>query len=324
MIRSFGWQDLPTLYRYRHQGVFLNSALLATRGADLIPGMLSAGLHPATGLITWVCKEDCDDQPLIGQTLHTGSLPSARISFLAPKEGLDSPSIQKLLEQLAYQAGQRGAFHLLAEIETNSSIYEALRRAGFASYIRQRIWQWDRISKRPARQNGWKKAHLGDLPRLQSLYRQVAPEFISQIEPLTSGTFLPCLVYSDGSKLISFAEIRYGGHGIWVKPTIQPDLENVDQLLADLIQDIPDRRSRPLYFCVRAYQARLEPALEDMGGIPSPEQTVMVKHMAAQQKVRETFKLPNLERQPETPLAHTHRNAYSSGEHISHASAKNH
>jgi len=323
MIRSFGWRDLPTLYRYRHQGVFLNSALLATRGNGLIPSVLFAGLNPATGLITWVCKEDCDERPLIGQSLHTGLSPSARISFLAPKEGLNSPSTQKLLEQIAHQAGQRGAFHLLAEVESNSSIFEALRRAGFATYARQRIWQSHQTSKRPVRNNGWRMTQFGDRPRIQALYRQVVPEFIAQIEPLNGAAFTPYLAYFDGSELIGFAEISYGGHGIWTRLYFKTELKDVDELLDDLIQGIPDRRSRPLYFCVRAYQPHLEPAFEAMGAIPSPEQTVMVKHMAAHQKFRETFKLPNLDGQPETPMAHTSRNAISSGDIISHASTKN-
>ena len=319
MIRPLGWRDLPTLYRYRQQGVFLNSALLATRGTGLIPSVLSAVLNPATGLITWVCKEACDEQPLMGQSLHSGSSPSARVSFLAPKDALDSPSTQKLLEQLAHQAGQRGAFHLLAEVETNSLIFEALRRAGFAAHARQRVWRWNQPTQRSREPNGWRIIHFGDLPRLQALYRQVVPEFIFHIEPLNGRTSLPGLAYYDSTGLIAFAEIRYGGHGIWIKPYNQPNLKDVDQLLNDLIRNIPDRRSRPLYFCVRAYQPHLEPALEALGAIPSPEQTVMVKHMAAHHKLRETFKLPSLDGQPETPLAHTSRNAYSSGDIISHA-----
>ncbi len=319
MIRPLGWRDLPTLYRYRHQGVFLNSALAATRGTGLLPSVLLDGLSG----ITWVCMEDCDEQPLIGQSMQEASSPSARISFLAPREALESPSTQELLEQLAHQAGQRGAFHLLAEVNSDSSIFETLRRAGFASYARQRIWQWDQETQRATRLHSWRITQFGDLPRLQALYRQVVPEFVAQIEPPDGGTSPPGLIYYDDNELRGFAVISYGGHGIWVKPYFQPHLEGIDHLLRDLIESIPDRRARPIYLCVRAYQPHLEPALEAMGATPSPRQTVMVKHMAAHHKLRETFKLPNLNGQPETPLAHTSQNAYSSGELISHASTKN-
>lgn len=323
MLRPLGWRDLPTLYRYRNQGVFLNSALVATRGTGLIPSVLFASLNPTTGFTTWVCMEDCDEHPLMGQSLHVASSQTARLSFLAPREALESPSTQTLLEQLARQAGQRGAFHLLAEVETDSSVFETLRKAGFATYARQRIWSWDKDPAKPTSGRHWSIAQFGDLPRIQVLYRQVVPEFITQIEPLNGGSSLPALAYYEGNELISFAIVSYGAHGIWVKPFLRPDVDEIDSLIKKLIDDIPDRRSRTIYLCVRAYQPHLEPALEALDAVPSKGQTVMVKHMAAHHKLRETFKLPNLNGQPETPLAQTQHNVYSSGEIISHASTKN-
>ena len=198
-----------------------------------------------------------------------------------------------------------------------------MRKAGFATYARQRIWGWDKDSSNTARERRWRIAQFGDLPRLQALYRQVVSEFIAQIEPLNGGSSLPALAYYDGNELIGFASVRYGAHGIWVKPFLRPDVDGVDQLVLDLISDVPDRRTRPLYLCVRAYQPHLEPALEALGATPSEGQTVMVKHMAAHHKLRETFKLPNLNGQPETPLAQTQHNVYPSGEIITHASTKN-
>ncbi|MBC8509452.1 MAG: hypothetical protein ISR58_08520 [Anaerolineales bacterium] len=323
MLRPLGWRDLPTLYRYRHQGVFLNSALVATRGTGLIPSVLFASLNPTSGFTTWVCMEDCDELPLMGQSIRLASSTAARLSFLAPREALESPSTQKLLEQLVQQAGKRGAFHLVAEVNTDSFIFENFRRAGFATYARQQIWAWDQNSNNSTGQPHWRIAQFGELPRLQALYGLVVPETIAHIEPLSASSFLPGLTYYKNNELIGFALVRYGGHGIWVKPYFLPDVQEIDQLLTKLITDIPDRRSRPIYFCVRAYQPLLAPTLEAMDAIPSPEQTVMVKHMAVHHKLRETFKLGNLNGHPETPLAQTQQNTYTSGEMISHASTKN-
>ncbi len=323
MLRPLGWRDLPTLYRYRHQGVFLNSALVATRGTGLIPSVLFSSLNPTTGLTTWVCMDDCDEQPLMGQSMHLSSSPSAYLSFLAPQEALESSSTQKLLDQLVHQTGQRGALHLIAEVNTDSGIYETLRRAGFATYARQQIWQWDQKSSKTIGQPRWRIAQFGELPRLQGLYRQVVPETIAQIEPLSASSFLPGLSYYEDNELVGFALVRYGGYGIWVKPYFRVDAKEVDHLFVKLIADIPDRRSRPVFLCVRAYQPYLAPALEALGAAPSPEQTVLVKHMAVHHKLRETFKLPNLNGQAETPLAQTQQNIYPSGEIISYARTKN-
>jgi hypothetical protein len=47
-----------------------------------------------------------------------------------------------------------------------------------------------------------------------------------------------------------------------------------------LINHLPDRRNRPVYVCVRSYQAWLEPVLADLGAKSAPRQAVMVKHLA--------------------------------------------
>ena len=47
-----------------------------------------------------------------------------------------------------------------------------------------------------------------------------------------------------------------------------------------MIQNLPNRGSRPVYVCVRSYQAWLEPVLEDLGGQAADRQAIMVKHLA--------------------------------------------
>ena len=59
--------------------------------------------------------------------------------------------------------------------------------------------------------------------------------------------------------------------------------------------NIPNRRSRPIYLCVRSYQAWLEQYFEDLGVEAGPRQAVMVKHMAVAQKSARAYALPALE-----------------------------
>jgi hypothetical protein len=310
MLRPFGWRDLPTLYRYRHQGIFLDSALLLTRGSALIPGFFFSGFSAATGLITWICADECDEHPLIGQLYHPAAFPAARLTFLAPLDAQQSPSIQKLLEQLAKQAGHHGAFHLQAEAESDSAVFDTLRRSGFSAYTRQRIWRYnDRLAAEKA-SFMWRAARPIDRVPVTSLYRQVVPDFVQNIESLDSQP-LSGMVYSDGNEFLAYAEIKYGARGIWVKPVIKPDIEQVDQLVKGLLHSIPERRSRPIFLCARAYQPHLEPALEALGAEPGARQIALVKHLAAHHKLREAFALPNLEGRSEAsaPLAQTRRNS---------------
>ncbi len=53
-VRQFDWRDLPTLHRYRRESVFLDSALLLTRGSQLLTGALFSYLAPSLGIFTCV------------------------------------------------------------------------------------------------------------------------------------------------------------------------------------------------------------------------------------------------------------------------------
>lgn len=302
MIRPFGWRDIPTLYRYRNQGIFLDSSLWLTRGTTLIPSVMFSEY------MTWVCKEDCDEVPLIGQSFHPADSPTARLSFIAPQEALQSPSVQRLLEQLAKQAGQHGAFHLQAEVETESPVFETLRKAGFSAYTRQRIWHVDVRALSTRSKLRWRVSQPIDRLPVQSLYQQITPDIVLNIEPVDSFAHSG-LVFSNGTEILAHAEIKYGGRGIWVKPIIKNDLAQVDQLLEGLLHSIPEQRARPIYICARAYQPHLEPALEALKAEPGEHQSAMVKHLAAHHKLRDTFTLPNLEGRSEAsaPLAQTRR-----------------
>jgi hypothetical protein len=69
-------------------------------------------------------------------------------------------------------------------------------------------------------------------------------------------------------------------YGVVLSPLIHPEAANVSEKLASLISNLPDRRNRPVYVCVRSYQAWLEPVLADLGAKGADRQAVMVKHLA--------------------------------------------
>ena len=68
-VRPFDWRDIPALSRKQDECVFLDSALLLTRGPLLLAGALLSYLSPATGIFTNVV-EDEKKTPLIGQIIH--------------------------------------------------------------------------------------------------------------------------------------------------------------------------------------------------------------------------------------------------------------
>jgi hypothetical protein len=306
MIRPFDWRDLAILHRYRDKGLCLNSALGLTRGKTISPTVLLSYLTPASGFFTWISADG--QQPLLGQLNHPADSPFGRISFLAPERAIKDPRTQALLEQLSKQAGQRGAFHLLAEIDELAPAYEVLRQAGFGVYARQRIWKIAESENPKNNVSQWKSIKDVHSIAVQTLFHNVVPGLVGQVESLPT-KHLQGLVSYQNDELIGYVDFKYGYYGIWAQPFIHPDVENIDEQLRCMIGSIADRRSRPIYLCVRTYQSWLEPALGKMDSQSSPLQAVMVKRLAVRKKLA-LQALPILEGQTEisAPMAQSQRN----------------
>ncbi len=294
-IRPFDWRDLQTLYRFRHQSVFLYSALVLTRGPMLVPGALLSYLAPSTGIFTATRRRsNRNDSPIIGQTIQLPGSQFTHLTFLTPESVLNEAPLGSLIDYLATQAGERGAFRLLADVDEGNPGYEALRRASFAVYARQRVWQLVGQPVGKGVVNGWRVATDRDSIGIRSLYNNLVPGLVQQVEPISPSNPRG-LVYYEADNLLAYVELKYGHRGVWAQPFIHPDSEEVTSWLVGLLNNLPYRHSRPVYLCIRSYQSWLESALEDLGATAGPRQAVMVKHLAVPQKAFRSFALPVLE-----------------------------
>ena len=320
-IRAFDWRDLPTLQRYREHSVFLNSAHVLTRGPGLLSGALLSSLAPGVGIFTSVSVAGGDTNPvIIGQTTHASGAPCAQLSFLTPEKALESDGLAPLLDYLSVQAVEKGAFHLLADVDEHSPAFEVLRQAGFAIYARQRIWRLEGLPSGESKPFSWRVAKDQDLIAVRSLYNNLVPGLVQQVEPFPADR-LRGLVFRKGDDLLAYVELKYGQRGIWMQPFIHPDAEEIFDHLAGLLQNLRHRNSRPVYVCVRSYQFWLEQAIEALGAEPGPRQAIMVKHLAVPQKAVRAFAMPAIESgHPEAsaPIAHSQAIMYESsiGEQI--------
>jgi hypothetical protein len=322
-VRPFDWRDIPVLHRYRNECLFLDSTRVLTQGPRLVPvGTLFSYFALTSGIFTFQSRENSRAHTvLIGQIIHPGDAPSAHLSFLAPEASLDSPALPALLERMTKEVGQRGAYHILADVEEDDPAFELLRKSGFAIFARQRIWkingkplvgnrsvkdaQADDPSNGSPRQEAvltpWKTGTSRDLIGVRSLYCNLVPGIVQQIEPSPVGR-PQGLVYREGNDVMAYIEMRSGPHGIWMQPFIHPDMDNVPGRLVNLLQNLVFRHSRPVYLCVRSYQSWLESPIEDMGAEAGPCQVALVKRLALPLKAVRRYALPALERgQPEIP-----------------------
>lgn len=299
MIRSFDWRDLMILMRYREQGLFLSSSLPATRGHQIVPGVLLSYLSPGSGISTSVSKADGkNENPLLGQVVRSADSNIARLSFLAPEKNLENSALSDLLNHLAIKAGEDGAFNLIAEIDIDSPIFESLRKSGFVVYARQRLWHYDQPVKYEKYSKSWDIVREIDHFNVLALCHNLVPGIVQQIESPVRNP-IQGLVIRQQNSITGFVEFVYGHFGIWAQPFIHPDIENPLKLLDELIKSLPDRRARPICLCVRSYQSWLEPSMKKLGAMAGNQQAVMVKRLAIHHKVTQPFKIPNLKSQPD-------------------------
>ena len=282
-IRPIDLLDLATLYRYRGDAVSFDAARLLTRGNPLGAIGIMAYINPRRHIYSAVSAKN--DQTLLGGIIHTYGETFAKILYLAPTSQMNNPALPELIENLASEAGKWGAFHVLAEVDEMSEAFLPLRAAGFSVYAWQRMWDVSSLQAADLTSK-WLRVRSVDLPSIQSLFHQIVPPLIQPLERMPKRAI--GFMCNDGVKC--YVRTSSGMAGIVLFPLIHPEATDVGAKLLSIIQHIPNRSGRPIYFCVRSYQAWLEPVLEDLGAKSAERQAVMVKHLTRMVKEEQTVR----------------------------------
>lgn len=287
-VRSVDLLDLPLLRRCRREVLSLDHGRMLTRGNPLGAMALLSYLNPSRQLYTAVATEDGD--ALMGQVILKNEERSARLTFLAPEEGINGLALP-LLDHLIKQAGSWGALHILAEVGEEAPVFKVLRQAGFAVYAWQRVWKLPRPKAKPAK-NAWREAEDVDWPAVQALHGQIVPALLLPIENLPKeATGLVCRSEGD---LQAYVGVDSGTQGIWLQPLVPPDSNCATEQMLGLMHILTSSSRLPIYVCVRSYQAWLEAVLEDLGAEAGERQAIMVKRLAM--TIREMVNSPALEK----------------------------
>ena len=291
-IRPLAILDLPYLYSFRDEAIGLDTARTLTRGNPLSAVGLFAYMNPARHVYSAIANGE--NESVLGGIIHSRDETFAKLLYLAPSSQLGHPDLPELIENLSAQAGGWGAFHVLAEVDENSEAFVPLRKAGFSVYAWQRMWEIKDVAELTPNSNveptgksdAWTRAWSVHLAAIHSLYHQIVPPLLQPIEsqPRSSISWIS----NDGAKC--YVGVTHGTYGIVLMPLIHPEARDVGAKLAVLISNLPDRKNRPVYVCVRSYQAWLEPVLADLGAQAGQRQAVMVKHLA--RLVRESPTVP--------------------------------
>jgi hypothetical protein len=193
---------------------------------------------------------------------------------------------------------------LIAEVEETNPAFENLRRAGFAVYARQRIW---RLSEAPTGDlqpldAAWRFEVGSDAPAIRNLYHNLVPALVQQVESPPASQSRN-LVHWDEAELLGYLDIKRGPRGVWAHAYVHPVAERADPLLAGFLAQFNPTPSKPLYVCVRTYQAGMSTSLERLGFTPFSDQAVMVKRLTAAIRQRTHATIPTMEGTQPEPTA---------------------
>ena len=306
LVRPLDWRDLALLHRIRNRGICLDSQLALTRGPQAVQTALLEIFRPGNHSACTIVLRSDGEQDLagIGQFFFSDDRQHARLAFVSPSELLASDDGLHLLDGLARMAGERGAQTLIAEVGETDPVFETLRRAGFAIYARQRIWQLEgiRSAALPAREENWRPVSSRDRFSVHGLYTNIVPALVQQVEqpPIENSQGL---VFESDDEILGYLDVHRGANGIWVQPYFHPAAELTDELLAGFIQELGTHGGKPLYICVRSYQGGLGGSLDRLGLQPFTDQAVMVKRLAASVRRALEQALPALDGTQPEPTA---------------------
>ena len=307
-IRPYDWRDLILLHRLRNRGMCLDTRLMFTRGAPALRHTPLSTLIPGGNVCTLVSRADNSGElSAVGQFLIRNNQLPARLICISPREILSRPEGASLLEAIAHMAGERGAPVLIAEIDESDPAFDSLHAAGFAIYSRQRIFRLDSIveGKTVPDEEIWRSATDRDYIAIQSLYTNLVPALVQQVEPPPS-RYERGLVYWSHGELLGFLDLERGPQGTWVQPYFHPAAELDDNLLSGFLLGFSPSQRRPLFICVRSYQGGLSQSLKQLGFEPCSNQAVMVKRLAIPIRRPVLGKIPALagtQPEPSAPFA---------------------
>jgi hypothetical protein len=314
-VRSILWYDWPYIFKHRSQITCLDNILLLTRGKPLTPTHFLLAIRPTDHLFTGVYQPAEGGVKSVGQVYQSSKISGAHINYLLQPAGGDPQHLVPLLEGLVKQAGSWGAKQVIADLDTDSPWFVSFRQAGFSVLAKQQVFKCPIPEKAASNgENRWRRWTSGDIHAMRCLYHTLVPPLVQPVEPLTRRETLGLVYYDEKGDLQAYADLVYGPLGIWVLPVILPQAQQeIAGLLRRMIEAVPDRTGRSIYVTARSYQPWVEHALLDLSAEPGPEQALLVRYIALQQRVKAEFSFAAIEngnREPTVPYApiKNHRN----------------
>jgi len=299
MIRAFDWRDVGLVRSLGGHGVCLDSETGLTQGCRPLADALLAYVMPGPRPPTLVWREG--RQAAIGQLRHRLGQEQARVLWVAPPCDGAAAGWPPMVEQLAAQAGRRGAHNLIAEVGEGGPEFETLRAAGFAVYARQSVWKLSQPLAGAPASVGLRWAVSTDTLGVNVLYANIVPRLVQQVEPPPAP--VRGLVLEQEGELIAYLDVQQGPLGFWLDPYLHPEAFALSgAVIQAAVGFLNNPAGLPVYVCVRRYQDWLQDLLAQLGFELLEAQAMLVKRLAVRVMESMLMPLPVVDSQATTPV----------------------
>ena len=208
----------------------------------------------------------------------------ARLNWLLPLGFTEEDPLPELLDNLAMEAGLRGAKFLLASTRVDNCLFETLRRAGYCLYGWQSIWDISKsLGKTKTQQAVWFKPDFGDALELTRIQRKLLSPAAQSVTALALQE-LPDFALKIDGVVKGYARISCFNNKVLITPVLLNTVENVETVIAALVNQFFSTANK-IYLLQTADTGWLSTDLEKMGTQVTPREELLVKHFAAMQKL---------------------------------------
>jgi hypothetical protein len=281
--------------------VSLNTSLKLTYGSPQSLWWMASQFDPRQIILTRLYQQG--DTERICQIRVTSQEQLATLTVLGGNSEILEEDLSVILDDIKQNAQNLGALHLVAEVEHKQSLLEIMKAWGFGVSAWQDIWKLAQQAPNPD--------YLENKPEwcpLAEVDWWQAVQFLqSIIPPISQVTDLPLRYRSrfwvchQAERIIAFADVHHGPHGIWVQPTFDPEVSRVSDLVSDLVNNLPARLSRPIYLSIRSYQSWLFRSIELMNAEYIDHQAILIKHLVGYIKEFSTAELLRFDKRKTKP-----------------------
>jgi len=208
----------------------------------------------------------------------------ARLNWILPLGLTEKDPLPELLDNLAMEAGLRGAKFMLASTRVDSCLFETLRRAGYCLYGWQSIWEISRnFVKTHSQQATWFKPDSLDAFELTKLQHKLLSPATQSVTAFAVQT-LPDFALKIDNVLKGYARVNCFNNKVLIAPVFVNNLEDLENILAFLKNEFFPSIDK-IYLLQTADSGWLTADLEKIGTRLTHREELLVKHFAAVQKL---------------------------------------